>query len=873
MDMFLYGATWLRTDFHLHTKADNEFNYSGNKEYYYSAYVDALDKADIRIGVITNHNKFDYNEFKALHKTALKKNIFLLPGVELSVNDGKNGIHTIIVFSDEWLENNNDRISSFITTMFPGKSQNEYQNENGRSDKNILQIVEELDKTGHDYFLVFAHVEDKKGLWSETGGGKLQDWREKRYQTVKERTLGFQQVRTREDRDKVKTWLGGWYPAEVEGSDPKCIEQIGQKIPCYLKLGAFTFEAVKFALADHENRLCMEKLPIYTHSHIKQIRFEGGTLGGQTILFSPELNTLIGIRGSGKSSVLETLRYVLGCSLDVNDNEFEYKQKLIERTFGSGGKVIIDAVDRHGQLYQIRRIFKENSNVFIDEKLQPGISILETILHIPLFFGQKEIAASDKGSEKEIIEKIIGIKCDKIRRQIAEQKIIVTDVIDKLFKVNNVEEAIEEQINIKRDAEHRLKFYKEHNLEEKLQKQLGFEADIRKANEGVSLIDAFSNDIRDLLAKYEDDLRNFPSYTSTYNAESFIRFNSQFLGIITSLDSIKLEFSKILEISSILINEQKNIIISKSSLSDEFAAIERTLAEEFKTSKGQNISTDEFLVTKKKLASAEVTMTMLLKSREQKTEFQNELKKELEKLNSLWNEEFQIIRKELDEVSRNNVALKFIVEYKEDKISFNNYFKSVFKGSGVRDSTIQNIIENYRDFIDIFFNFENAKSLFGSNPDNLIRYFDQYFKTLLTYQVPNKYTVTYHDIILAEHSLGQRASALILFILGRKGNDVIIIDQPEDDLDNQTIYEEVIKLIKVLKPSVQFILATHNPNIPVLGDAEQIHACFFLNEKISVQSRGLDDPEQQKNIVKIMEGGKDAFDRRKEIYQIWKLSN
>jgi ABC-type cobalamin/Fe3+-siderophores transport system ATPase subunit len=118
--------------------------------------------------------------------------------------------------------------------------------------------------------------------------------------------------------------------------------------------------------------------------------------------------------------------------------------------------------------------------------------------------------------------------------------------------------------------------------------------------------------------------------------------------------------------------------------------------------------------------------------------------------------------------------------------------------------------------------------------------------------------------------LGQRASALILFVLGQRENDVIVIDQPEDDLDNQTIYEDVIKLIRKLKPNMQFILATHNPNIPVLGDAEHVHVCSFSDEKITVQSGGLDDPEQQKRIVTIMEGGEEAFERRKVIYNIWK---
>ena len=140
----------------------------------------------------------------------------------------------------------------------------------------------------------------------------------------------------------------------------------------------------------------------------------------------------------------------------------------------------------------------------------------------------------------------------------------------------------------------------------------------------------------------------------------------------------------------------------------------------------------------------------------------------------------------------------------------------------------------------------------------------------MTNQVPNKFVIKYRGKELQHHSLGQRASALILFILSLKENDVIIIDQPEDDLDNQTIYEDVIKLIRDMKTGVQFIFATHNPNIPVLGDAELVHACSFMDEKVAVQSGSVDAQDTQKTIVNIMEGGQEAFNRRKEIYKIWK---
>ncbi|MDR1136301.1 MAG: AAA family ATPase [Clostridiales Family XIII bacterium] len=830
--IFQNGAAWLRVDFHLHTKADNEFSYSEDVNSYIAKYVNALVKANIRVGVITNHNKFDVEEFRALRGAAKKQGVFLLPGVELSVGDGDGGIHTLVVFSGEWA-NEDDYINSFLSVAFQGKTPSKYQNNNGRSSQGLNDTIKLLEGYHKDFFLI-SHENNEKC------------------------------------RMKVKQWLGDWYPAELEGSDPKSIEEIGKGRSSYIKLGSFTFEAVKFALLDYENRLRSNEAPKYTHSHIKQIYFDGGALNGRTIHFSPELNTFIGIRGSGKSSVLEVLRYALGIQVEASDNDHEYKQRLVERALNSGGKVILDIIDRHGHLYQLERIWKELPSVFINRTLQPGVSIRETVLNKPLFFGQKELAIAGKDSENALIEKLLGSKCDEIRLEITKQTNKVIDVIDRLSKISNVDELIDEQTKIKQDTEFRLNFYKEHNLEEKLQKRLGFESDVRRAGKGVDLIESFIADIRASLAVHEDELRNFPGYISSNNVDFFMNFDSLFAEIIQSVESINAEADKSQLILNELKNEREKLLAMQSELTDEFAAVERGLATELKTSHGQNISADEFLVSKRKLAAAEATLAALLKSKDQKTAIQNELSEATQKLNDLWHKEFQIIQTELDNVSRRNTALKFAVGFKDDKPAFCDYFKSIFKGSNTRDITFKNITDKYQDFISIYSDFAKAKELFGSKPDSFANIFEQNLKSLLPYKTPNRFTITYHGIALVNHSLGQRASALILFVLGRQENDVIIIDQPEDDLDNQTIYEDVIKMIRELKPHVQFIFATHNPNIPVLGDAEQIHACSFSDDTISIDSGGLDEPTQQKNIVDIMEGGKEAFERRKEIYQIWR---
>ncbi|QEP44290.1 histidinol-phosphatase [Ectothiorhodospiraceae bacterium BW-2] len=868
--IFGYGSTWIRADFHLHTNADKEFKYTDNEDDYFSNYVKGLEKADIRIGVITNHNKFDESDYQALRKMAKRRDICLLPGVELAVDDGSNGVHTLIVFGDQWLENGNDYISPIITTLFCGKTESEYQNENGRSDKNILHVVEELEKTGRDYFLIFAHVAQRSGLWHAMG-----DFKDKRYETVRCRTLGFQQVRTDDKSDRVcrtqiKSWFGDWYPAEVEGSDCKSIAEIGSGRSCYLKLGALSFDAVKFALIDNKNRISQEPIH-HKHSHIRSIRFTGNTLKDQELYFSPELNTLIGIRGSGKSSVLEVIRYALEIPFGEKTGDQEYKRKLVEFTLGSGGKVEIDAIDRCGRQYTIRRVWQENySEVLIDGKLQPGVSIRGTVLRKPIYFGQKDLSNTGEGFEKDLVDKLLGSKLDDVRQNIFHKKQAVAEAVDRLLNSSHVHEQMAEQETIRQDSEHRLNFYKEHGIEEKLQKRLDFDSDVRMMSRGVQLAANFVSDLESLLAQHEDDLRNFCGYQSKHNDELFKRFYQQYDSYISLIDSVKRWLTSERTTKQALLDSQSELSEIRKGMVEEFAEIERKLAEELKGNGSQNISSDEFLMLKKRLTIATQMISALKKQSDQNRNLQQRLWVELQHLNALWLQEFNLIKDELDNIGTASSSLSILSGYKEDKAAFLSFMKDIFKGSGIRETTYHGLVEQYVDFVAIYKDLENAKQLCGSNPQSLTELFLKHLKTLLTYQTPNKFTIIYRGKELQHHSLGQRASALILFVLSQKENDVIIIDQPEDDLDNQTIYEDVIKLIRKMKPEVQFIFATHNPNIPVLGDAELVHACSFMDDKESVYSGSVDNHETQKTIVKIMEGGKEAFDRRKEIYQIWK---
>lgn len=376
--MFNNGCEWIRCDFHLHTRKDKEFKYTGEDNSFVSDYVNKLESENIKIGVITNHNKFDLQEYKALKKAANKKDIFILPGVELSVKDGKNGVHTLIVFNPEdWTKNGENHIDSFLTAAFQGISNRE--NENTCCNFDINTLLVELEKLNKDYFIVFAHIEQRSGLIEECGGGRLSSLAQNH--EFKKRVLGLQKLRTFDNKSKIKNWFG-YEIAFVEGSDPKKLDEIGKGKLCYVKIGEYSFSALKFSLQDYENRISNEKKKI-NHGYIQSIAFKGGELDSIQIPFSNELNTLIGIRGSGKSSILESIRY----ALDLNANiDKDYKENLVKNTLGSGGEISLDIIDKYGKHYEVRRLMGEQPSILDENGDEVGISI-NSVINNPLYFG------------------------------------------------------------------------------------------------------------------------------------------------------------------------------------------------------------------------------------------------------------------------------------------------------------------------------------------------------------------------------------------------------------------------------------------------------------------------------------------------------
>ncbi|WP_125782595.1 TrlF family AAA-like ATPase [Pseudoalteromonas rubra] len=868
---FENGNEWIRSDFHLHTNADKEFKYNGEVNSYINDYVSQLKSSGIQLGVITNHNKFAKEEFNKLRKKARRENIGLLPGVELSVNDGANGVHLLVIFSDEWLADGQDHINSFLSVTFAGKVPEQYEQENGRSNDNILKTLKKLESYNRKFCVIFAHVEAPSGLWNEVAGGRMKELAKN--PLIQKYCKGFQKVRTinkpdKVNREKVKSWWGDSYPAEIEGSDPKQISEIGRGNHCFLNIGDFSFDAVSYALSDFNYRVAKE-IPKIKHSNISAVRFEGGLLDQVRIPFSPSLNCLIGIRGSGKSSILESIRYALDLPMGDNPQDKKYKNSLLPHILKSGGKITIEAVDRHGKNYEISKILGSSADVYQEGKHISNSEIISTVIVNPLYFGQKDLASAGSSFGHDLVEKIVKDDLVGVRNNISEKATRVAACIESLESIENEVELLESAKSELVTVQFKLEQLDNHDIKEKLAKQVDFDNDVQFFTNTESNIkesvDSLFTSKNELIAVIE----NIQEYKSNSNDDKIQMFINKVSELKVSTMELNDAFEIIKKKLSEITGEKDNLVDEKNSLKEEFAEIERTLVKSLEDKDIYSVKPNEYLELSTKKTELETSIKTLTEQTEKLAERRESLLTAITELRNAWREEFVIIRAALEKINDAQESLFIEAGFRGDKDFISKNLEDKLKGNNIRKDSYDLIAKSYDDFGEIYKDIDVAKNNAKSKSEDFKSAFLENIRNLLVCQIPNTYKVIFRGKPLRAHSLGQRASAMMLFILSQNDNDLLLIDQPEDDLDNQTIYDDVVKLIRKMKPNQQFIFATHNANFPVLGDADQLVSCELSEDKIDVHIGSIDNKVSQQKIVKVMEGGAEAFTRRKSIYHIW----
>jgi ABC-type lipoprotein export system ATPase subunit len=134
----------------------------------------------------------------------------------------------------------------------------------------------------------------------------------------------------------------------------------------------------------------------------------------------------------------------------------------------------------------------------------------------------------------------------------------------------------------------------------------------------------------------------------------------------------------------------------------------------------------------------------------------------------------------------------------------------------------------------------------------------------------NNYKLKQGDKEIEQLSPGERGALLLVFYLLLDKSDIpLIIDQPEDNLDNQSVATVLVPFIRAAKKKRQIIIVTHNPNLAIVSDAEQIVYVELDKEngyKFSIHSGSIENKIINEKIVKILEGDMPAFNTRKRKY-------
>jgi len=889
------GAEWVRVDFHIHSPASSTFSLppglnldSGSDvKKLTEEYVKKLREANIRIAAITDYNLIREGWFERIKEEANKYGIIILPGIELDVGftGGKYGLHILLIFDER---ENVEGINRFIHSLDKNPQNNLVEGRTHRrleSKYELEQLISEI-RRRFNCLVIFAHPEDDKGIFKSFNPQQAAkyiknikpDAIEKFSDSTKDKLLSTG-VLTKEELERI---------AQIENSDPKSLEEIrnkkrdGKIRTTYLKLSDFSLDAIKLALHDPSVRVAIYSPPEMTHDWIAGIKINGSSfLKDLSINFNPEMNTLIGGRGVGKSAIIETIRYGLGLQVY---SEPEYRANFVHDVVGSGGVIEIHVQRYYGDQkrnYVIRRTIGKEVEIYDENNDRLNIDVA-TLFNgkLPILIGQKELyhVAKDHNFRLKLIDELIGEDIKDKQREFNELveklKANGSEIISLKKKISKKDEYEQELKSI----EDEIKIFEELGVVEKLKRLTDTIADDELIKDGFKRIKEARyrvQEVKDYLNEELSNLRERLGRPRTYH-ESIERMqriceelkeyaNNMLVTLLKEFEKFKENYE----------NEMRAWQQYKLKVEAEVEEVKRELGSKKLKPERLEELTKRKAILEPRIKELQKVEELLYRKLEEREKLKNQLKEKRHEL-------FEVRRKMLEKVGEKlEGRLKLDVGFEEDRSEFEKRLKSLLTGSGIHKRVVDNIVasslaidglmlseyvqEGKEKIIEKLGLTETMAEKFVAWFSDEERLFE--LETLFPEDriiIKLKVDDNFKDI--EGLSDGQKATALLLLLFAQEDR-ILILDQPEEDLDNRFIYEDVAKILRDYKSRRQFIIATHNANIPVIGDSEQIIVLESEEGICKIVDTGSVDKVSIRNHVKnIMEGGEEAFRLRAEKY-------
>ena len=805
---------------------------------------------------LADHGRVDSSE--KLRETLSSNDIIVFPGFEIT---SAEKMHMVCLFPPD---KSNSELNQFIGALGLGGASGGTE----ASDQTCLDIADKIKKLGGFWYA--AHITGDSGILKI---GKLNKiW-------------------------KSESLIAAQIPDTKENIDPKYINMIRNKDPQYkrkkqiayinacdiarpsdldketastlIKMTEPTFENFVLAFKDPDSRIKLnsERENNY-QSSIKEIYVSGGYLDEFRCEFSENLTSIIGGRGTGKSTIINLIRYAL--DLEVEKNLEKDLNSMVDANLGSAGRIELKVIsNKHfGEEFKIIRRHKQPP-VIKDSKDNVSPLTVKDILPTIEIYGQNEILDIVQESSKinKVIQRLLPLDSNlQNEKKSAYDKLVNNG--EKLNKLEDEEEKHAEKLCRLPAIKERLQYYNDAGLENKLivVKQLAteegqFDAFIKNFPDEevnfdkINIIDSKNNELsklmkateefNSLVQKLENEYKNAVNELKTvYDQvrktwqDDRENYDSALKESLKEIDGIQDKTSEqiVKEYSNLVKNVEESIPAKKKhdeieKQKDDLLEERKNLIEKYRASCDKTDSAINKLVKDINSKKLNGKVRLSIKFRQQK-------KPILDKLKCIPNV--------------GEKGLLGIDEYEDfDVFSFAN---CVRKGADELKNEYS-ITQGLANKISSNLDEKDLRSIEQLQPDDIV---------LLELKVNERFKR------LNELSKGQQCTA-ILNILLLDNKDPLVVDQPEDNLDNSFIAENLVDSIRKNKIKRQYIFATHNANIPVFGDAELIVAMEEnnLQGKISEDGIGSIDSEGVRNkVVQILEGGPEAFKMREEKYGI-----
>ena len=879
-----FGAEFIRADLHIHSYGSEGSYDVTDTTMTPENIVDISIQKNLSIISITDHNEIGNVKLALLY--AEGKNILIIPGIEVSTTQG----HLLLYFE------------SFIDLKnFTGKlniSSNKERCQQGIVE--CLALAEQFNGIG-----ILAHIELASGFEQTINrfGPLMNDiflhpnlWGLEISNKVS--INNFTELDENDDRKllsrlrREKLNLDYELP-KIISSDSHTLVKLGTNAEgenklTRLKLESLSFQSFKIALLSNNSRvrleICIpERIPKFIG-----MKIEGGILDNEIVKFSNNLTCIIGGRGTGKSTLLESLREGSGnkASSKVVDSEVW------------PDKITLIYQDETGQEFELTR--EKNGETINSSYPSTGINKI-TIES----YGQGDTAETIQHSDQnpklliDFLDSFILLKSLKSEDEEIRQLLIDNQSeINKLrIEVANIPETEKQKLYL----ENKLEQLKKDKVGElvKFQTSLLKERDIRK-----NII----NDLNSLVQKYKNILADnsfFKNFEKLTDSELII--GKEFF---CKVKTLVFEFSQIVDSKSKELNSSLNLKIKElkeqiDSWNEKETQIQQKIDEKkielsnkgipFDIGKINQIANDLLFYQNRliKLQQNKSDLDKLLDHRDQLIKRRIDIKDKIfysrlgfattinENLRNTVDGLFVSVKYSKGTYSPQfEEELKNIMQWKTVKVP-----KAFFVACNINPLDFVKSIKNKK--LDFLKNIEdqNGIKIFNNYDINLIlqkllennnyeyfeslTYEDKPFINVTKYYIGDDGTQKHNTRNLAQLSLGQQQSVLLAILLQSKSKVPLIIDQPEDNLDSEFIYKTIVTNLRRIKEYRQVIIVTHNPNIAVLGDAELILPLKSSNIRSRIYERGsIDKAETRSFCCDILEGGKQAFIKRKCIYGI-----